>query len=321
MKTNCHSYNILISPDETILVNIGKTVSLFAIVDKGLKELKRFNIFGHPSRAALSSDGKMIAYSDTSGHIAVHNIETGNLLVKSKCLSKEGYDLYFINNDTQIISSEWSGSVFVLDIGSSKITVLNSFPFHNATNLLPVAKNRFILMGSILTGGTLAYDFSIEKDAAIYTKLFSSYPYRLESSSFACSENEVFFYGNNINNSSDAWIKEDIAENSLFSYNFSTKEFRSIIEIRQLLGINCGLHSDFGYFTSMCVSKNKQYTLIGYSGSMIIIDLLNKKHIGTIKIKHLSSLHFVKSDTEVIVGTWGNIQIIDFQELCHLGKC
>jgi len=257
------AYNILISPDETILVNNNNKVSLFAITKNGLNELKQFNVFKNPSRAALSSDGKRLAYSNTSGHIAVHDIETGNLLVKSKCLSKEGYSLHFVNNDTQIISSEWSGDVFILDIESSKTTVLNSFPLHNSTNLMPIAKNRFIVIGSILAGGTMAYNLQIDNNEATFTELFSSYSHRLESSSFICSENEVFFYG----------------------------------------------------------GKSKQYALIGFSNSIIIVDLLNKKHIGTIKAKYLSSLHFVKSDTEVIVGTWNNIQIIDFQDLCQMEQC
>jgi len=321
MKINCPSYNILISPDETILVNNNNKVSLFAITKNGFNELKQFNVFKNPSRAALSSDGKMLAYSNTSGHIAVHDIETGNLLVKSKCLSKEGYNLHFVNNDTQIISSEWSGDVFILDIESGKTTMLNSFPLHNSTNLMPIAKNHFIVIGSILAGGTLAYNFQIDNNEATFTELFSSYPHRLESSSFICSENEVFFYGGNTNNSSSTWLNKDIAENSLFSYSFSTKKFCSIIDIQQLLGINCSLNSDYGYFASMCISKSKQYALIGFSNSIIIVDLLNKKHIGTIKAKYLSSLNFVKSDTEVIVGTWNNIQIIDFQDLCQMEQC
>ncbi|QNO13513.1 hypothetical protein HYG86_01385 [Alkalicella caledoniensis] len=320
MKSNLPSYNKLLSPDETVLVNIGKYVSLYAIDDSGLNELKRFNTLRNPSRAALSSDGKMLAYSNTSGHIAVHDIETGNLLVKSKCLSKEGYSLYFINNDSQLISSDWFGNIFVLDIKSAKITLLNSFPFHNATNLVPISNNSFMVLGSISTGETVAYDFLIQKDTGTFEKLFSSYPYRLETTSFACFKNEVYFYGDNINNSSDKWLDDDIAENALFSYNMSAKELHSIICIQELLGINCSLNSEYGYFTTICISSNKQYILIGYSKSIIIVDLLSKKHITTIKTKYLNSLHLVKSDTKVIIGTWNDIQIVDFIELCQLNS-
>lgn len=320
MKSNIPSYNKLVSPDEKILVNIGKDVSLYSIDDSGLNELKRFNVLRNPSSAALSSDGNMLAYSNTLGHIAVHDIETGNLLVKSKCLPKEGYNLYFVNNDTQIISSDWSGNVFVLDIESAKTKLLNSFPIHNAANLVPVSNNCFIVLGSISTGKTLAYELLIKKDTGISEKLFLSYPYWLETTSFACFENEVYFYGNNINNSSNKWLDEDIAENVLFSYNFSAKQFHSIICIQELLEKKCSLHSAYGHFTCICISSNKNYILIGYSKSIIIVDLLNKKHINTIKTKQLSSLHFVKSDTKVIIGTWKDIQIIEFKELCESNR-
>ena len=102
--------------------------------------------------------------------------------------------MHFINNDTQIISSKWSGDVFILDIESGKTTVLNSFPLHSSTNLMHIAKNYFIVMGSILTGGTLAHNLQIDNDETTFAELFSSYPHRLESSSFICSENDSELY-------------------------------------------------------------------------------------------------------------------------------
>lgn len=320
MKINCSSYSILVSPNETVLVNIGKKVTLFSISNKNLNKRRQFYALKHASRAALSSDGKMLAYINTSGHIAVHNIDTGELLVKSKCLNIEGYSLYFINDDKQIISSAWNGNVFVLDIKSGKTTVVNSFPFHKSTNLVPISYNNFIVISPISSGETFAYDFTVKNNKAIFSELFSSYSYRIKSLFFSYSEDEVLFFGSNINNSSDKWLSEDIAENVLFLYNISTKEFSPIASIQELLGINCSL-SEYGYFTSICISKNKQYVLVGLSQSIIIIDLLNKKHINTVKTKYLSSLHFVKFDTEVIIGTWINIQIIDFQKLCQMKQC
>ena len=318
MKINRPSYRLLISPDESFLVNVGREVILFTIGDTSLNELKRFNALRNPSFCALSSNSKMVAYHSTRGHIAVHDIKTGNLLAKSKCLSKEGYGLYFINNDTQIISSVCQGSVFVLDIESGKVSILNNFPVHHATNIVPIPDNNFIAIGSMPDEGTLAYGFSIEQDTRTFTDLFSSYPYLLESVTFIYSGNEILFFGSPIKNNSDEWCNGSILEYFLFSYNLSTNIFCSIFKIQDLLGIDGRVHLDYGYFTSMCLSKSKQYLLIGFSKSIIIIDLLNNKHINTVRAMYVSSLHFVKSDTEVVIATWERIQFVDFQKLCKM---
>ena len=314
MNADSPSYNILISPDETVLLNAGKSVSLYRITENGICGLNQVRSLKHPSRIALSSSGTMFAYSNTSGHIAVHDIKTGELLVKSDCLSKEGFGLYFVNNDMEILSSEWGGSVFTMTLGSGKTSIVGNYPVNHATNLVPINSDNFLVIGSVSGGGTLAFD--TQANESVSTPLFSTYPYWLECSSFACAENEVFFYGHHANNSSDKWINEDVAVNALFSYDMLAKRLINIISIQDILGTSGSMHTKFGYFTCMCISKNKQYVLIGYSSAVLVIDLLSKRHISTRKIKHLSSLHFLKSDTKVVMGTWENIQIVDFQDLC-----
>ena len=90
MKINRQSSKILISANEKLLFNVGGTASIFDISGEKAIEMKRFEKLSNSSQIAISSDEKMIAYKNTSGHIAVHDVETGELLVKSKCLSSEG---------------------------------------------------------------------------------------------------------------------------------------------------------------------------------------------------------------------------------------
>ena len=320
MNIKIPSYSITISSDETILINVGSRVSIFCINETSLDVINHFRALKNPSRAILSTNKEITAYNNTLGHIAVHDVKKGNIILKSKCLSKEGYGIYFSNNDKLIISSEWFGSVFGLEIASGMTNILNSFPLSNSTNLVPITDKDFIVLGSTLTGETSAYQFSIGENMDTDVQLFFSHSYRLQSNIFACCEDEIIFYGEHINNSSNEWLTDNIAENSLFLYNTVTKKFCMFINIQQLLGITGSLHLDYGYITCMCASKNKQYILVGYSKSILIIDWINKKHIGTVKVKYLSSLHFIKNDTVVVVGTWNNVRFIEFGELCKLDK-
>lgn len=95
MKINRSGYNIALSDDEKLLFIVSSTVCIYDISGEKAIELKCFNNLKNPSDIALSSNEKLVAYSNTSGYIAVHNVDNGKLLLKSKCLSKEGYDLFF----------------------------------------------------------------------------------------------------------------------------------------------------------------------------------------------------------------------------------
>ena len=241
MKINRPSYKSWVSDDEKLLFNVGGMVSILDISGEKFVELKRFTKLKHPSYLALSSNKKLLACSNTSGHIAVYDIETGETLIKSKYLSEEGRDLFFINNDTQIISPVRSGQVFIFDIESGKTTVAFNFPLRTM-NICPVSDSKFVAFGSNSGSKTYSRIFEFfltgkatEKDLKI------PYPYSLESSCIVFSDECILFCGSNDSNNNKMKIIKFNLSKSETEWVFDTKT--SIVSL--------------GYFTCMCISKNK----------------------------------------------------------------
>ena len=303
MKINCPSSRVLISADEKLLFNVGGTVSIFDISGEKAVKLKRLNKLRNSSHIAISFDEKLVAYKNTSGHIAVHEIETGELLLKSKCLAEAGEDLFFINKNKQILSSEWGGKVFILDIETGDTNVISKFPV-SSVNLFSISDDKFILSGSCQNKYTRIFELSLTEKISS-KELYSMPQYMIEDVCVAVSGDDIFFFARST----------DCEKYSIVSFNTSTNEMCFCFDIDELLGFKGDLISEYGYFTSMCVSKDKRYLLIGMSLSIIVVDLFEKKSVGTIKMDYITSIQFILSDTKVVIGTWTNIQIIDFPAL------
>lgn len=300
MKINCKSYNLILSKNERLLFNVGGNVSIIDISGEDGVRLGRLEKLKNPSSVAISLDQKLIAYNNTSGHIAVHNIESGELLLKSECISKEGYDLFFINNDKQIISSTWEGEIFILDIESSRISIVCELPI-SSTNIISSNNNSFIVIGSGLDVNTCFFELVLSEKTS-YKELYSTSQYWIKGIGYTTLDNEIYLFANSSNFETSAIVKLNTLTNKLC--------FCFILE--DVLGFKGDLLTEYGYFTSMCISRNGRYLLLGFSNSIIVIDMYNKKHISTTKMNYVSSLHFISSDTKVVIGTWTRIHIIDF---------
>lgn len=320
MKYKKSSYNMYISKDKKSLINLDSKVALMNIDEQGLVGSKVFNSLKHPLRATLSSNGKMIAYNNTLGHCAVHDIETGALLVKSRCLSKEGRNLYFINNDTQIISTAF-GSVFILDIKLSEVKIIHHFDPPQVIELIQVENDLFILVATIPNGkGTMIYELQCNKESDNLKEIATVCDYSLWISSFAKTDNEVYFYANNTNNETNDRLTFRLKENSIYRYNIDKRTSESFISIQKDLGINLDTY-EHGYFTCIDISNNRQYALIGFSKSLIIVDLIGKELLKTIKIMDLSSFYFLESDSKILLATWKTIKIIGFSDILTMDEC
>ena len=190
MKINRRGYETLLSADEKILFLVAGSIFVFDISGEKAVELKRFNDLKNPDNIAVSTDGRLIAYSNTLGHIAVHDLESGELLVKSKCTSREGDGLFFISNDKQILSSDWDGNVFILDIeggGFSIIRNLSHFPLISL-----IDENKFIAT-DYLSGEYGMFRLSIGEDIT-WNKLCAIPSYRVKSRGQVVLNGKVFFW-------------------------------------------------------------------------------------------------------------------------------
>ena len=95
MRFKCKGMKTLVSKDENKLFITNGGASILAINGNNLVEIASFQRLKNSTGIAVSPDEKLLAYQKTSGHIAVHDIVNGSLLLKTNVLSDEGYGLFF----------------------------------------------------------------------------------------------------------------------------------------------------------------------------------------------------------------------------------
>ncbi|MDR1565158.1 MAG: hypothetical protein LBS74_09395, partial [Oscillospiraceae bacterium] len=95
-------------------------VYLYELENDKFKLLHKFKTLKHPAHIAFSSDDNLIAIKNTSGNTVVHKLDNGELLIRHKTSKREGGNLYFIENDRKLISSDWDGNIFTVDIYSGE---------------------------------------------------------------------------------------------------------------------------------------------------------------------------------------------------------
>lgn len=296
MEISKKSYGLLISQSKKLIFNIGTNIAMLEISNEQVNEIKNFDKLKNISNIAISSNEKLIAYKNTVGHIVVQELETGNMLIKSKCFCEEGSSLYFTNEDKTILSSELSGKVYIMDIYSGKTQVICDLPIIT-TNLIKINENEFIIFGKSNGNYSEVYKLFLNTKTVKSISLFQKY--WLKEAGAIISENIIYFY-------SDINYDERKQVVMLDSINETISTLMVVNEIDKY---------PYSYYTCMCISKNKRYLLLGFSSSIYVFDTVLKKLIGMKNIDYISSVNFIFDDTKVIIGTWTTICIIDFTEL------
>lgn len=354
MKIRKNSYEIHISPSKKLLINIGGCVNIFEMDGDEFKEFRCFNQLKNLDYSAISNNEKLIAYKNTSGHIVVQEIETEEILIKNKKIPIEGGRLYFIDNDKAIISSNWNGEVFTIDMLTGNAEIVFDLPI-STMDMLPIEEGKFIAFGSQNIDEKLHSEVFILsiKDKKIVNR-YSFPKFSLEEPQAFLRDNEVYFYSeinhenkklvvalNVLNGKLETFLDASeviLGENEQENPVFKIKD-KKVAEIYEMLiqqineafdqspemkknfdevFDNADKDNDIalrGYMTCMCMSQNKKILIIGFSDSVYVYDAITKKIIGMKKMKYVSSVNFLLDDSKVIIGTWTNIHIIDFCDL------
>lgn len=104
-----------ISYDGTMIATFssGKIVYVYTIPE--FTCILKTKTINHVSDVAFSHDGKLLAIKNTSGTLAVVDIETGEILGKNSMEKQEGYETIFTQNDKYILDFDWDGRIMLLD--------------------------------------------------------------------------------------------------------------------------------------------------------------------------------------------------------------
>ena len=159
------TYYAEISPNKKYLAVVGKKIYIYNY-ETGKKE-KVYQILRYPSKIAFSNDSSLLAIKNTSGHIAVVNILTDEVVCENKMHNVEGCELYFSSDNRYIITGDWDGNIMLLDIIKNDYKDLCVFQKNENNghlhNIQREGDDKFIFQSSYFgnfTKGEWSYPFS-----------------------------------------------------------------------------------------------------------------------------------------------------------------
>ena len=159
------TYYAEISPNKKYLAVVGKSIYIYNY-ETGKKE-KVYQILKYPSEIAFSNDSSLLAIKNTSGHIAVINILTDEVVCKNKMHNVEGCELYFSPDDKYIITGDWKGNIMMLNIKDNSCLGLNKLKRKDGTskvdNIQKIEDDIYIFQSSFFND---------------YTKWIWKYPFK-----------------------------------------------------------------------------------------------------------------------------------------------
>ena len=312
MKINRTAHFTRLSQDEKRLYNVGGTISAWEI--DGEKPIEKYKIkaLKNPSFLTLSSNNQLLAYSNTSGHMAVAETETGQIIAKSKGTKLEGNNILFIHENSKVLASDWKGNLFTWDIESGKINIVKKLPIiltdifscNYGTKVIITgrhskSKKKYLRLWEMKLQGKL------EPKEILLDKKY----YGMSCSLLHIVGKECFFFDE---------AKKNGAK--VYSLDLESKEIREVINIP--LNGKRNLYNIEGYYTSLCVSTDKRFLILGFSDTVIAFDLLEKECLGILRYKNaqvVSDLNFFANNTKILISTWNNIKAMDFPD-CFLNK-
>ena len=300
MEIKKKSYQIFSFNNKNYIVNVGNTVTCWNVSSLKMKPkmLWEFSKLKYPSYVAISPDESLVAYQNTSGHFAVHNLKTGELLLKHPGLQIEGYEIYFINENKKILSCTQNGKFYTLDLESKRTEIvfdLKETMKISITGLYQIpGTSQFIVIPSTV-GKSYLCMFDCVSCQFIIICEFTGKESFLEKASFSKSK---FYF------TLREYLEDQV---KMFSYDLQTGSVQLAAVFPKSIFYN--------YTTSLCVSSEDRNCFICTANNVMWYDLKSRKNILTIPGNYISSVNIIDNDTKIAIGTWNHIMIYSRDEL------
>ncbi len=306
------SHEIKKSPNGKYFATIGGTVALWD-TSTG-KKITSFGQIKNPSHINFSHSSKLLAVKNTSGKVALYDIKEIKHLKSYVPTKSEGCELFFTPDDRYIVSADWDGNIYTIEIESGKIKILRS-----DTDVYKTEKfllfERKVLQKERMMYRILHFD-GVSNEFTFYTRykrLVWKYPF---------SENEPFL-------PDGKYVYEDIAfsrankcyaitrynkENKMFIVDEYLNQTLKEITVKNNNGWNASIEkvafSPDGKLLALladndeCVKNNSIY--IVYLMEYPSLNILDEY-----KIPFGCFVEFTQDGTQLLVGSWSKGYCID----------
>ena len=308
------SYTTSCTADKSLILNIGRKVSLLKTTEAAPEIISTFSALGNPSYGAISSSKKLVAYKNTSGRIAIHDAETGELILKHNAVKCEGYGLYFIHQDRRILTSTWDCDIFTLDISTGDIdkTKIGAGEYHGA-NILPGIKEDDFFVMCKLKGKTSStiFKLTVNEDIIDFHRLLDLPD---------CDINIYAKIGSNYMFPSNDGRK-------LYTFNAVNNTFYEYVDLQQVYDRFVGdyiLNYEMRrqYIEKFNITDNGKYLILVYTWkTLLILELPDMRCVNRIEHDYVSNILLFNNEKSFWIGTWEKVYIYDFDALISGIEC
>ena len=106
--------DLYVTDDEKYLVCSNTRNSVYVHDLNTFKTVFQTKTVSNVAYYAISPDGKTLAAKNTSGEIALINMETGEEILRNKMQKSEGYPLTFTRDGKYVLDFDWDGRTMLL---------------------------------------------------------------------------------------------------------------------------------------------------------------------------------------------------------------
>ncbi len=257
-----------------------------------LKLLKSFKSLSYIYRLSLSNNEKQLAVTNTSGTIAVHSAETGEILGKSRMGRRETFFTYYMEDGSGILCADWNGKIMRLDTSNFRHEVLLDLKYTEGMNPLLLDTDKMQIVEVVNDDVRTELNVYNVSDMQLWKQDYTGVVDHL-------TDQMLFGKGYYIN------LNDYAGHNDITFFN----QMGVLHKVSLPVKYNCNNYN---------ISKSRRYLVFSDSSAISgyfstkILDLYSNKVVKTYHVKYVddmlgSALQFIHNDTELLIPSWEGI--------------
>ena len=292
--------SIYVTDDEKHLVCSNTRNSVYVHDLNTFKTVFQTKTVSNVAYYAISPDGKTLAAKNTSGEIALINMETGEEILRNKMQKSEGYPLTFTRDSKYVLDFDWDGRTMLLGFDNQCKVMDDTLREDMGESVGYLQYDRFEnAVYKRVKGGYVSLDTAYISPAGKNIKykklctLIDRFPDRVRGLSIC---REKIYY---ITRERDFMVVCD-------------KEFKEL----ERIPLPPVVKDRQNYFQRAWVSPEEKYVCFKMAEPYILIyDLKTMELVKALKYDFVCDFTMIENDTRFILGTWEGAYVGSIEDL------
>ena len=292
--------DLYVTDDEKYLVCSNTRNSVYVHDLNTFKTVFQTKTVSNVAYYAISPDGKTLAAKNTSGEIALINMETGEEILRNKMQKSEGYPLTFTRDGKYVLDFDWDGRTMLLGFDNQCKVLDDTLREDMGESVGYLQYDRFEnTVYKLVKGGYVSLDTAYISPAVKnirYKKLctlIDRFPDRVRGLSIC---REKIYY---ITRERDFMVVCD-------------KEFKEL----ERIPLPPVVKDRQNYFQRAWVSPEEKYVCFKMAEPYsLIYDLKTMELVKALKYNFVCDFMMIENDTRFILGTWEGAYVGSIEDL------